>query len=523
MSRSKNFFHAVWSGHILTILTSVTNLITIPIGLAFLGKDGFGLWNAVAQVILFAGFLDLGMGNSLSRFLIDYKDDHTNPAYGNFLKSVFFVGFLQCLLFFALAFALIPYIPDLMGVAAKQKNLFINLLFWQMAPTALAFALRPFGLLLYAHQQMAKLNGCSFVAVLANTVTLIVGLNTGFGIYAYVMAAWATFLVMQAGILFYVWRLHLLPSMRESRISLKMLKPLASYSSNIFLIVLGLKLIEFTPALLVTRHLGISALTDWTIGTRLILFVSQLADRISGSAEPAFWEMFQRKETTRLRQRWLDLVLLAGSFGALLAGGAVAINPTFVEVWTSSRVSWKTSADIFLMAWIVLRVASNCLGMTPGITKRLGIMKFVYFSEGAILMAIVYLPFTHLQTYWQIALILLLGLSLFRLPYGLFRTKRDLEISMPELLKTLGRVLGIAFFLLLLALGLRTATGSLDLIPQLIANSVTYGVAGAAAVYLVGLPPEIRERIRGIYYRLLRRENVIPPGPPHKGVHTDRQ
>ena len=495
MSRVRNYFHAIWSGYLLTIVIALFNLLTIPIGLAALGKPGYGLWCAVMQLAVFTNVFDLGMGPSMARFFTDYKENKDKRAYADFVKSLFVVGLIQAALFSVVVLAIISYLPGLMGIAAEQHRQFKILLLLQFATSAVSFPLRPLNQLLFSHQQIARVNGCYIVATLVNAAVLVSTLKLGWGIYSYIAANWIAFVVNQSGLLFYVLKLGLLPNLREARVSLTLLKPLAAFSSNVFMTSLGTQLINIAPGLLITRKLGVQALADWTVGTRLVLFVAQLIGRIPSASEPVFWEMFARQELARVRQRLLELVLLAGSAAALFGGSIAAINVPFVAFWMAARVQWFTATDIVLVLWVLVSIAAVVFNIVPGTTKHLGSMKFVYLLEGGIMVGLAYAPFVHFQAYWQVALALLVFECLFRFPYGLWRTWRDLAIPARVLANALGRTFGVAALLLCVAVLLRNTTGHWTQITQIAINGLIYCLVALPVVYYVSLPLEPRERI----------------------------
>ncbi len=502
MSRVRNYFHAIWSGYLLTIVISLLNLLTIPIAVAVLGKSGYGLWCAVMQLAAFTSIFDLGLGPSMARFFTDYKDSHDHRAYGDFVKSLFLVGVLQGVLFAIVALCAMPFLPGLMGIDSEQAQQYRTLLLLQFATSALSFPLRPLNQLLFANQQIARQNGCYIVATLINAAVLISGLALGWGIYSYIAAGWTAFVVNQSGLLYYVVKLKLMPPLREARISLKILKPMAVFSGSVFMTSLGTQLINLAPGLLITRKLGVPALAEWTVGTRLVLLAAQLIGRIPNASEPVFWEMFARQEFSRVRQRLLELVLLAGSAVALLGGCLAATNTPFVAFWMASRVQWMTGTDVILVAWVLVSITAVVFNMVPGMTKHLGSMTFVYLTEGGLMVALAFLPFVRLGAFWQVALVLLVFECLFRFPYGLWRTWRDLQIPIRVLAAALARTFGVATLLLCVAGVLRKVTAPLSPIAQVVINGLVYVAIALPAIYYISLPGEPRHRI---YQAVLRR------------------
>jgi O-antigen/teichoic acid export membrane protein len=524
MSRSRNYFHAVWSGYLATAVASLVNLLTIPIALSTLGKSGFGLWSAVMQVAIFSNIFDAGLGPSMARFMADYKAEHDRRAYAGFLKSIFVVTLLQGLLFAVSAVFLIPVLPSLMGIPPEQAVEFRRLLVFQLGATALSFPLRPLIQLLFAHQQIAWQNGCTTLAAVAHGAVVLCGLKMGYGIYTYPVATWVYFVVLHTGVGFHVFRCGLIPPLKGANVSLRRLKPLASFSANVFFIAVGLQLISFAPGLLITRKLGVRALADWTVGTRLMLLALQLINRMVNSSEPIFWEMYVQKEIPRLRERFLQVLPLVGAAAALFGGGIAAINPSFIQFWTAGRVEWQSRTDICLVSWLVLVAAATVLNMVPGMTKQLGAMKYVYALEGLVPAALAYLPGVHWTSQWQVALLLVLCVSVFRLPYGLARTCRDAQIPISTLLKEMGRLAIGLVILAASALALRYSTTPLRPLAQLVVNGTLYSMVSLAIAYKFFLPPSAKPWVQQFLRKTFPRFIVTAdssPAPANKAQHND--
>ena len=511
MARKRRIFHAVWSGYLLTLASSLVSLATIPIALRVLGKDTFGLWSAVLQVTSFGSIFDLGMGPTLARFAADYKDDPNNPEYARFIKSVFFVGLVQGLAFSVVTVCLVPWLPGLMKLPAGQEGHFVRLLLWQAAPLAVAFPTRPLAQLLYSQQRIAALNFASLAGVLVYGATLVLGLQVGWGVYSYVVATWCQCFIYQGAVLACVLRAQLLPNLSGAKVSLKLLKPMTAFSGNVFLVFLGLRLVNFAPTLIITRQLGLGALADWKVGTSLVFLAWQLVGGIPNAAEPALWELFSRQELPKVRQRLLDTLIVTASLAAMCGAGIATINPVFIRVWTSGRVLWSSTADLFLGLWIVIVAAATCLNMVPGITKRLQAMKCFYVSEGAALVALAYLPAGYIRDHWLVGLAMLLAVAAFRLAYGLTRAHRDLHIPWRVLAWTAGRALGVAASLLAVGTGLRLITAPLPGLTQLCLCLAVFGLVALPVAYFVGCPAEYQALLRAQLRRFWRRRSPEAP------------
>ena len=95
MSRLKKFTHSLVSGYVSVGANIFYTLASVPLALHYLGKPEFGLWALVAQISGYIALIDFGMANSVSRFLIDHKDDRRDGAYGSVIKTSVLVGLVQ--------------------------------------------------------------------------------------------------------------------------------------------------------------------------------------------------------------------------------------------------------------------------------------------------------------------------------------------------------------------------------------------------------------------------------------------
>src|SRR5712671_959776 len=128
MSRLQRFVHGAASGTVLLVVNSLFSLASIPLALRFLSREQFGLWALGVQVTSFLLFVDLGMSSSMTRLLIDHKDDRANGRYGGMIRSSFLVFGLQALLILALGLGVSVISPKLFRIGAPLQSDFIWLM-----------------------------------------------------------------------------------------------------------------------------------------------------------------------------------------------------------------------------------------------------------------------------------------------------------------------------------------------------------------------------------------------------------
>ena len=185
MSRLKKFAHSLLSGYVLLGANVFYTLASVPLALHYLSKEEFGLWALVMQMANFNLILiDLGMSGSLSRILIDHKDDKNASHYGSVIQTGVLVLTVQAVLIAAAGVVISLWLPEWMNVPEKFWHIFRILMVWQCVVLAAAFVGRIFGFILSAHQRFDVSNYAGMGGIVTSLVALWISFKCGWGLYS---------------------------------------------------------------------------------------------------------------------------------------------------------------------------------------------------------------------------------------------------------------------------------------------------------------------------------------------------
>src|SRR4051812_46894205 len=151
--RLKRYFHAVASGYVLLATTSLYVLASVPLALHFLQRREFGLWALIVQLTGYLQLVDIGMSSSVSRHLIEHKDESETGMYGGTIKTGGIVLLVQGLLVLAGAAAVIMLGTQFLNIDHDLSVTFQLIMLCQSAIIAADFPARLFGHVLVAHQR----------------------------------------------------------------------------------------------------------------------------------------------------------------------------------------------------------------------------------------------------------------------------------------------------------------------------------------------------------------------------------
>lgn len=436
MSRTRNLLRGVASGYLLVAANIIYVMGSIPIALHYLSKEEFGLWALATQVASYLTLLDLGMLASVSRALIDHKDEPNAGEYGSVLQTSGIVFLVQGAAVGLVGCLLSPFAPSLFNLATHHETEFRILIAGQSIFLGFGFITRFFSAPLYAHQRYDISNLAYAAQFVLMFGALWLGFAAGWGVYSMLFAAFVAVGWTTAAQAWASARLGLFPKRHcWGRPRMAIFRELFTFGKDMFLLALGWQLLSSSQVVMVTRLSGLDAAANWSICTKVFTLAQQVVWRLNDFSYGAFSEMFVRGETDRFRERFKDTLLLTASAAVFVGVIGAVCNSDFVHLWTGGRVGWHPINDAFMALLFVVHSVNRCHGGIVGVTKEIGFARFIYFLEGLVFVglgvtAIRHAGFTGLIASAILCAILMSGFYSFYRSHRLFRcTYREITFA----------------------------------------------------------------------------------------------
>jgi O-antigen/teichoic acid export membrane protein len=490
MSRLKNFTNSLVSGYIALGANIFYSLASIPLALHYLGKTEFGLWALVAQIGSYLALIDFGMGNSVSRFLIDHKDDRKDGIYGSIIKSSLLVGLAQGIIILLVGVLLSRPLGFLLHVPAPLQREFLWLVIGQSILTGLSFTTRVFSYLIIAHQRMDISNYGYALTFFLNLVGMWVGLEMGWGVYSFLIGL----VVMTFGniVINAIGCVRLFPRQGEwGGVTWVRFCELFYYGRDNFLIGIGWQFISASQTILLTRFLGLDAAAVWSICTRSYGVVTMLIWRVVDFSTPMLVEMMVREETDRLLRRFREITILSSSISVLGAALLAVCNGSFLWLWTGGQIHWAPLNNLLLALSCVVVTAVRPHTMLATQTKQMGLLRFIFLLEGLVFVGLNLLT-QHLAGMTTMLVISVLCTLCFTLLYGLRRTQKYFGLSVQELSCWFSPAGQLALRLIPIALGTWLLVRGLPPIWQMTTNLLITGLWGGVMLFKYGLGKQLQ-------------------------------
>jgi len=392
MSRFRRAIHGVASSYVLLAATALYSLASIPVALHYLDPQRFGLWMVMGTLAGYLSLIDAGMTGAAARLLIDHKDDRNGGNYGSFVQTGWLVSILQGLIIFVIGLCLAGTFARLLAISALLQPEFIRLVNWQCGVVGLMFSTRMLGLILNAHQRMDLSNYIGVCGLIVNFAAQWIFFHLGFGVISLALGSLVSLVVNVAFQAAACVVLKLFPRAGSwGRASWRHFHDIFNYGKDLFLVGVGTQLIMTSQTIVITRVLGLEAAAMWGVGLRVFNLLNQLIWRLYDMSQAALAEMLARGEISRLRDRYRSLAILTFSLAGWMAVSFALCNSLFITIWTQDKIHWPAGNDWLLACWMILSAVVHCHNSFALLTKQVGFMRYIYFLEGVVFVALSFL------------------------------------------------------------------------------------------------------------------------------------
>ena len=229
----------------------------------------------------------------------------------------------------------------------------------------------------------------------------------------------------------------------------------------------------------------------------------QFVARVLDSSAGGLAEMLVRKESGQLQKRFRDLVAISAVMAVAASAGIALMNGTFVEVWTSGKVTWAPWNNYLLACVLFSTAVTRCHIGLVGINKQICGMKFIYLIEGLAFVSLSVLLVPRLGLAGLLIAALACNVAITGV-YGISRTASYFGISRRAVAAWTARPLWV----LLIAAGIFELTripafaASKPLL-QLFAESVIFCIVVIPALWFVGMTANLRAELQGLLAKIL--------------------
>ncbi|HUB86544.1 MAG TPA: hypothetical protein VMB22_01535 [Verrucomicrobiae bacterium] len=366
----------------------LTGVMSVSLALSFLDTARMGLWSFTVQSIGYFLVLDFGVSSSVGRLMGEPFHSGDEKECGRWLSLLLLVTSFQGLLTFLAGWFSVDWVIHWFDIAKPLRAEAHSLWLWMLTLNALTFPLRICGGILYAQNRYYWVSlssaAANWAGLLAFYLFLKAGANTlAYGYAAAVMTGISTLLPWLAIIR---GPQRFIISFRDIRWS--DLKALFNFSSGVFIIGLAVQVIFLSQSLVITKLLGLAAVTLFTVSSRAGTYGLQILWRTFDSLNPRWQQMFVAGDHAHLAGSFkrytgltMSLALLGGTF-------LIILNHPFVDLLNLRAHREGVYAggifDALLALYLWQHAWNHCLGFCPVLVKKIRVFSLVVALDMAL-------------------------------------------------------------------------------------------------------------------------------------------
>jgi len=314
----------------------LVGLFLSPFILHRLGNTSYGAWVLVFSVTGYYGLFDLGIRSSIIRYVSTYTATDDMEALSR-LISTSLAGYTAIGVAAMIVTVVVSSYVDSVfrmpsGFVATARLLFLIV----GTAVALGFPAGVFGGILEGLGRFYIVNVTNLASTLVRAALIVLALTHGYGLLA-VAVITVTLPFLSSAV-----RAVIVSRILPLRLGLKYidrsaLSAISKYSSVSFMLMIAYKLRFKTDEIVISRFLGVAAVTFFSIGDRLVDYSTEVVSGLAQLFIPMSGESDARGEHHQLRK-----LFIAGNRGCALvvfpiSATLIILGKSVITAWVGSR------------------------------------------------------------------------------------------------------------------------------------------------------------------------------------------
>lgn len=377
-------------------LGTLAGLVTVPLVLAHLGKERYGLWSTITTVVAWVALFDFGIANGLVNCIARAhgRSDREEAARYVSTALALLIGIAGVLaIVLALGAALVPWSALLAVRGAVDERTVM----WSVVAALATFLVgMPLSVVpqIYAGYQRSYLaNAFTLIGSVASLAMLLLALKGGAGMPALVVVFGANAVIASSlGLGWAMGRGMPWLRFRVSAVSRDAIRGLMSRSAPIFLFQIGALLVSETQVIMLAHRCDLAVVAEYSIITRVYVLALGLIQASTASFVPSFREATERGDAPWLRAGFRQF--LRARVGLATCGGLalIALGDPLLRFWLRrSDIAFGPAVWIVLAVMMVAVTWVTAYSDLLAILDRLWILVGLVFVNGATTVILTYL------------------------------------------------------------------------------------------------------------------------------------
>lgn len=339
--------------YVFMILEVLSTLLLTPLIISSLGDAEYGVYKLIASVTGYLLLLDLGMGNSVVRYIAKYKENSDIESSRKFVSVCIVFYSVISLVVLILGVVLIASFESIFakGLSPQEIELSKKLLVLTVLNAAITLGTSVFSNIIIAYSRFAVAKGSAIVQIILRFGLTVVALQLGFKSLSIVAITLALTIAIRLYYIIYVlYIIKLKPKFKN--IDFTFIKDIISYSAFILLQMIATQINCYADQVLLGMFVSASSviIAVYGVGTQLVQYFQSMGQALGGILMPGVVKMVEKGATPKQLQN--EMVRI-GRFSLCILGiifaGFLVNGQEFLLWWVGDDYSESYYVALMLM------------------------------------------------------------------------------------------------------------------------------------------------------------------------------
>ena len=339
--------------YVYMVFEVLSTLLLTPLIIRSLGDAEYGVYKLVSSVTTYLLLLDLGMGNSVVRYIAKYKEKNDVDS------SQKFIG--VCVVFYAVVAVVVLVLGAILvlnfqslfatGLTTQEIELSKILLAITVVNTAITLGASVWNNIIVAYSKFSVSKGASIIQIVIRIALTAFALKLGFGSVSIVTINLLLTVVTRLFYIVYVLVVMKLKPKFKS-IDFGFVKEIVAYSSFILLQMIATQINAHADQVLLGMLVASSSaiIAVYGIGSQIVQYFQSIGQALGGILMPGVVKLVERKATALELQN--EMVRI-GRYSLTLLGiifvGFAVNGKAFLALWVGDHYNQSYYVAMLLM------------------------------------------------------------------------------------------------------------------------------------------------------------------------------
>ena len=328
-------------GTVLSVISMTVEVFSAmfltPFLIRSLGQAEYGVYSLVLSLVTYLALLDMGVGNSVVRFVSKYKVNEDEIGQRKFLGiiTVYYAVIFVVILLIGVVFIEVFPVAFAQGLSSDEIVLAQKLLSITVLSIAITIGTSGFYHTTIAYEKFFVSKGVTIiVSVFRIILEFILLLNGARSIEIVLVNLVCTIVIRGTSVLYVLFRLKIIPTLKN--VNFSQIKEIISFSVFIMLQMVATQINNVADQMLIGAFVQASSviLAVYAVGSHICQYVQKFGDAINSVVMPGVVAMVERGAKSKdLQQEMVRIGRLNFMFVALIWCVFLAFGQDFVILW----------------------------------------------------------------------------------------------------------------------------------------------------------------------------------------------